>query len=428
MSHIQTGVGLFIDKATFVTYYKQKEVCILKRITSVILILSLIFLMSGCKKEETPTQGYAVPSPLSYPDYTFDTTPDATTLRKTAVRAMRDILSIQWHTDTELSYYKSGPVSNKEFKHTPNNIYAGLIYTNANAGIFQFMEFYDQNTGLLHYDGSINDLKSDIGTSCADAVLWAWATVCTSIEGPYFPKTMVMKNGYIPVGEYTYDPNLDNFNYYPTLRIVADNGIDVMMRSYAQVQPADALTTSTDNHAIMAIEPAHVVYLPDGSIDSVNSYIMIQDQRAFADAWKQTDENGNVLNYSGRTSAKFTFQELYDEHFLPVSAAEFLGEKAYEKAEVNIYTNCSSMEELQNASVSSNYPLAVVNLLVNDQVVDRELFGGNGNNGVPRSFALNQLDSIKNYETSGINKSGANIKIEVVVATGERFIPIEFTI
>lgn len=394
----------------------------MKRIFAIVLCVCMLILANGC----TPD---AVPNPMSYPDYTFDATPNTTQLRETAVRAMRDILTVQWQTEDSFSYSKSGPLNNREFQYAPGNIYAGILYTSANAGLFQFMEYYNQKTGTLGYTGSTNQMVGDIGVSCADAVLWAWSTVCTSIYGPFYPNAMVYKNGYIPVGDYTYDYDLMTYAYLPTLRIVNDNGKDVMVNAYAQVLPADALLSSTDNHTMMAIEAAHVEYLDDGSIDTENSYIMIQDQRAGGEAWKQTDEAGNTLYYSGRTSAKYTFNTLLEKHYIPVTAAEFIGEKAYEAATVSISNEtCNSIEALRDTSVESNYPLAVVNLIADGKVIDRVFFSGTSNAGVPRSYALEKITAIKGFENLQYNKPNTVIRVEVVVATGERFVPIEFTI
>jgi len=345
---------------------------------------------------------------------------------------MRDILSIQWHTKVSYAYYKSGPVGNKHFIYKPGNIYAGILYSNANAGLFQFMEFYDQETGTLVYPDSVNKLKTDLGVSCADAVLWAWATVCNSITGGFYPKTMVIKNGYIPVGSYTYDANIQDFNYLPTLKIVEQNGKKVMLESYAQVKAADALTTSTGNHAMMAIADAHVEYLYDGSIDGEKSYVMIQDQRAGGDALQRTDDQGNVLNYSGRLDGKFSFDKLFEEHFIPVTAAEFIGLKEYETAEVTVVGDCKDLAGLQSATVESNYPLAVINVIAKqhgkETVIHRELFSGTAMTGVPRTYELNKISMIKNLSKTDYGKAGTIIKIEVVSATGERFLPIKLSI
>ncbi len=397
----------------------------MRRILAILLVIMLMLGIGACSMK-------SVPNPMSYPDYTFEQAPDTDQLRQTAVRAMRDILSIQWFTKFSYEYYKSGPVSNKQFKYEPGNIYAGILYSNANAGLFQFLEFYDSQTGTFTYNDSVNKLKTDLGVSCADAVLWAWSTVCNSISGGFYPKTMVIMNGYIPVGSYTYDPNIQDFNYLPTLKIVEQNGKNVMFESYAQVKTADALTTSSDNHAMMAIEDAHVVYLDDGSIDGENSFVMIQDQRAGGDALQRTDEKGNTLNYSGRLDGKFSFDKLFDEHFIPVTAAEFIGQKEYDKADVTVSNDCKSLVELQNAVVESNYPLAVLNVIAEqngDQtVIHRELFSGTAMTGVPKSYDLGKISMIKNLEKTDYGMSGTTIKIEVVSATGERFIPIELTI
>ena len=398
---------------------------LMKRILVILLIAALMLCTGACNRE-------SVPNPMSYPDYTFEQTPDTDQLRQTAVRAMRDILSIQWYTKVSYEYYKSGPVSSKQFKYEPGNIYAGILYSNASAGLFQFMEYYDQKTGIFEYPDSVNKLKTDLGISCADAVLWAWSTVCNSITGGFYPKTMVIKNGYIPVGSYTYDETIQDFNYLPTLKIVELNGKKVMMESYAQVKAADALTTSSDNHAMMAIEDAHVEYLADGSIDGENSYVLIQDQRAGGDAWQRTDDRGNVLNYSGRLDGKFSFDKLFEEHFIPVTAAEFIGQKEYNKSEVTVIGDCKDLTGLQGAAIESNYPLAVINVIANqdskETVIHRELFSGTAMTGVPRTYELSKNDMIRNLSKTDYGKAGTTIKIEVVSATGERFIPIELTV
>lgn len=394
----------------------------MKRFVAILLSIVILFGTIGCSLEK-------VPNATNYPNYTFTSTPTTEELRATAVRAMRDILSIQWHTNISYNYHKSGPVRTKEFKYEPGNIYAGILYTNANAGLFQFLEFYNYETGALEYTDSVNKLKTDIGISCADAVLWAWATVCNSITSPYYPNKMVQQCGFLPVGEYTYEADLATFNYYPTQRIIKDNGNEVMAQSYAQLLPADALVSSSDDHAMMVIEPPHIEYLSNGKVNTANSYVLIQDQRAGGDALQVKDENGNILNYSGRLEAKFTFDELLKKNYIPVTAAEFIGEKEYEKATVLAAENDShTLESVLNTTVESNYPLAVVNFIVNGQVLDRELFSGTPMTGVPRSFNINNLSSVKAFKNSEHNKQGTKIQIEVVVSTGERFIPIEFTV
>ncbi len=398
----------------------------MKKTLTILLTAMLLISMTACS--------FQVPDPMQYPDYTISNETDTMELRMTAVQAMHDLLSIQWCTETEIVYRKTGPVSNKQFVHKPNNIYAGLLYTNASTGLFQFLEFYDHETGCLRHGGTSDDLKKDIGSSCADSLLWAWSTVSNSFTGGYYPVLMVAANGYYPVGDYVYNTSIGSYNEMPSYSIIDQNDKAVIMEAYAQILPADALVTTSDNHAMMAIEEAVVSYLPDGSIDSANSYVMIQDQRAGGETFYKSEVDGHTLNYSGRTSAKYTFDALYEEDFLPVTTAEFLGLKEYEKAEVSLEIGqCNSAQDLSKEVIHSNYPLAVCNLIAVDQegnetVIDRVLFNAAASQGVPRSYDLRNMDGIQNLTSSEFYTSGTTIKLEVVVSTGERFIPISFTI
>lgn len=397
----------------------------LKKLFSITLVVML--LLSGC--------GYQVPSPMAYPDYTFNETPDTTELRMTAVRATRDLLSVQWHTKQTISYNKTGPVSGKHFNHYPETTYAGVLYSSANTGLFQFLEFYDYETGELCFDGTSDELKTTIGTSCADAILWGWSTVCNSISAGFYPTFMIYANGYLPVGDYKYNLNVNTYNLMPTYAILEDNEESVIYDAYTKVLPADALVSSTDNHAIMVIENPTIVYNSDGSIDTKNSYIMIQDQRGGrGTGFYEVEENGHTLNYSGCVSLKFTFEELYKRHFVPVTAAEFIGTKEYEKATVDISNkNVATLDDLKNTTIKANYPLAIINIHVTnhsgkEMLIDKILFNGTALTGVPREYALSQSKGLTKFQESDWNVIGNRIRVEVVPSTGERFTAIEFEI
>lgn len=423
-------------------YAYKKGVFLLKlcRFTTYLILFALLCACSSSiepPRESLPPEtvredatGYVVHSPMAYPDYTFSSQPSVQTLRLTAVKATRDLLSIQWSTAKDIGYLKSGPINNKHFQHKADTTFAGTPYSNGSTGIFQFFEYYDSETGRFWYPGTGNELGRNLGNSCADSVIWGYNTVCTSLSGSYYPATMVQKNGYFPVGYWSYDVNINSFNKLPTYTIIDQHRIDDIMNSYAMVLPGDALVSTSDNHAMMAIEAAHLVQNEDGSLNTAESYVMIQDQRGGLGAgFYEQDENGVLLLYSGRTSAKFTFDELYNKHYLPVAPAEFLGQKEYEVAYVSASKeNCTSLEELGNVTVKSNYPLAVLNVIVKDSygnstVIEKKLFSG-ANDGPPKEFELRQLESLKSYNELGYPKGGCTVDIEIVVSTGERFIPV----
>ncbi len=394
----------------------------MRRFIAALLVLSLLFCLNGC----SGFSQISVPDPMEdYPKYTFSEKPTSDMLRETACQAMRDILSIQWCTSTSYRYYKTGPVSNKEYIFDPGNIYAGIPYNNANAGIFQFMEFYNHKTGALEYPYSADQLKNEIGVDCASAVLWAWSTVCTSIVGGYYPNYMVIKNGYIPVGTYTYNPGTPTFNHLPTQKIIQDAGSRVMFESYSLIEKADALVSSTDNHAMMAVEDAHVERLPSGHIDRENSYVIVMDQRAGGEKLQRTDENGNTLHFSGNLEVKFTFNQLYRKHYIPVSPLEFQTPHYYEEVTASVNHECHNYEDLKTAVIESNYPLAVVRISAvqagKETVIHRELFSGTSLVRVPKSICLGDLDVIKNLKKTRYGWLGTTIKVDLVASNGVEF-------
>ena len=416
----------------------------MKRILCAIISCILALTMLGCGNEEAPpvttapteTQPageYIVPNPMTTRVYTFDGDPTPEELRQTAVQAMRDLLSIQWSTDEVIAYYKTGPVSKKRFEHKPGQTYAGTIYSNASTGLFQFMEYYDQETGKFAYPEPAYLLKEALGNSCADSMLWGWSSVCNSIQNGFYPVMMVYKNGYLPVGDYTYNFEINSFNQQPSNQIIELNGEDKIVECYMQVQPADSLVSNTDNHAMMVLEPAHVKKNKDGSINLEKSYILIQDQRGGdGNGFYDQKINGNVIHYSGRTSFHFTFAKLLEKNYSPVTTAEFTGAKPYEKATLTT-RNCADLDALKDATVSSNYPLAVIRVTAIDAngtetVLERKLFGGAAETGVPRNFKLGELKLWEKFDENEANKPGNQLRIDVIVSTGETFTPFTITL
>ncbi len=393
----------------------------MKKLFALFLTIVLLLSLSACGK-------HSVPEPLAYPDYTFTDTPSTEQLRQTAVQAMRDLLSVQWCSPDGLAYYKNG--SKKHFQYPKDMTFGGVMYTGASASLFHFLEYYDHETGQLNYPGTADELKMEMGSACADTLLWGWATVTNSTFGGYYPSTMVQKNGYLLVGEYTYNASLNSYYLMSTEDIIKENGQQVMARSYAQALPADALVSSTADHAMMVIEAPYVETKSDGSIDTAASYIMIQDQRGGIGAgFYEVEHENYTVHHSGRISQKFTFDELLEKNYIPVTAPEFTGKKAYDAPEVSVNGEFKSLAELLELSIESNYPLALINIRATDAkgketLIDKVLFNGNAESGVPRSYALNKSYALKNLDTAAYE----SLTIEVVSSTGKRFTAVDLTL
>lgn len=421
----------------------------MRKLLCFLLLVVMVFSLLGCQTQKpTPTDtaptvdlmddptGYKVTHPMAYPDYTFEGEPSVMDLRLTAVRAARDVISINWSIPTGISYNKTGPVSNKLFMHAADTTYAGVIYSNASTGLFQFMEYYDQETGRLLFPGSANQLKETLGASCADAMIWGLTTVCPSIKGAYYPSTMVIQNGYYPLGSITYDESTTNFTFNPTDKIIEANGKDVVIEAYTLVLPGDMLVSTPDNHGMMAIEKAHIVTNADGSINMAKSYVKIQDQRGGqGQGFYEQEIDGEVIQFSGRTEYNFTFEKLYEKGYIPVTTAEFIGKKNYERAKVTTDKTPVTFEELLQTTVSSNYPLAVANatLIYPDgttHLIEKKLFSGAEEPGVPRQLLLSDMFVLAKGEFLDTLKAECDytLVIEIVVSNGERIEPVSITI
>lgn len=316
--------------------------------------------------EETapPAEGLA-PHPMVRKEYvpTNGATPDE--LRAIAVETMLDSLSIQWNTDKFFYYQKRVGLTGKKYTFSPGNVFAGMPYTDGSSGIVQWMEYYDLEDGLFSWPGNGTELDAVLGNSCAGTVYSAWNTVCNSTTKNGIIAWMTPANGALTVGPYTVPVGLTDLKSYGTDLICADNGKEIMFLSYAEILPADGLASTYDAHAIMAREGAHVEYLKDGSIDGENSYVIIMDQRAGNGDYFYVEMDGDTeLLYSGRTYAKYSFNELWELCYIPVCPAEFKGTDPYETPEVTYSGSSATVEDLMKGTVNANYPIAVIRLVL----------------------------------------------------------------
>ena len=325
--------------------------------------------MTAAPKETEAPDRFAPGHLTGLPDYTLPEGADPQLVRETAVRAMRDMLSVRWTPRVSLSYNKEGAVGEKDFHFYAGRLYAGLPYTEAGGSLVQFLQYYDFETGTLTVEKNrVNDL---VGNVCGGAVMWGWAAVSHTLHGLFQSGSMTYAQGVIPVGSWTYPADITTFHQYPTCKIVADNGEDVMMESYALLRMADGLTSSGEGslgaHTVMAAEDA-VVVRKNGKVDPEESYVIIQDQRGGgSDDGYPVEEDGLTVRYSGRTSAKMTFRFLFDNHFVPLTLKEFTGEEPYQPPQVTFAGETGSVDGILAGTIESNLALCTVKATVTDE-------------------------------------------------------------
>ena len=432
----------------------------MKKLLSLLLATLLVLSLAACGGEtaqtaeptETEYTGYVVPSPLmERPMYTVSENPTVEELRQTAVRAMHDMLSIQWSVSEPFMYNKTGAVSHKDYRYSAETVYNGLPYADGQTNMYVWLEYYDLETGHLTMEGDGQWLNSNLGNTCAGSLMWAWSTVCDSLTGKYVNTSMVPMYGCYPVGPYTY-PNFEFVNEYreeagkvSTADICAHNGLAVMMESYAQTKMADAITNSKSEHTMMIIEDATVVRDANGNIDPIQSYVMLQDQAAGSGEkfYEHLGEDGILYQYTGRTgpiAVKMTFKQLFDATYIPVTTAEFMGKEAYVKPEVKFSKETvTSLEEIYSGAITSNYPMSLVKFMATDaNGKETELHHVYFNRKDVKGSEPGMFDGkARNYKPSGdrilIDEAVASlaagtytITAVVTAPNGEIFTPISF--
>ena len=243
-------------------------------------------------------------------------------------------------------------------------IYAGLPYIGGGGcgNVYRLMDYIDPATGVLNME-YIKLRPNLFGNHCSSCTYWAWGRVISSVEHA-FTANITHKNGYLRIGPYTYNDDLAFSSTYTSDMVVAENGMQTMYKSYAELHLADGLVNyhSGGGHVIMATSEPTVVYLTNGDIDPVNSYITISDQ---GQSWAEyTNEAGDKGQYKANVDMKMTFLKLYEGAYLPFSFAEFLGDKPVDATEcsINIEGETVEQEKLLKATVTCNYGISDVYL------------------------------------------------------------------
>ena len=424
----------------------------MKKVVAMILLLTMAFGLFGCTQQEAeaPTETgnqpytveYKVTNPMQYPDYTFDHEPTTDEIRQMAVKGMRDMLSIEWCVPKFMMYRKTGAASNKDYTYAPGVTYAGLPYTNGDSAIFNWFDYYNTETGMLEFEGDGYELNQVLGNTCTGSIMWGWSVVCDSLDGDYTNFQMTQAHGCIPLGDIVYPASVDTFRDYGTDLIIDQNGDDVIFEAYALCLPADGLASSPQDHGMMVIEPAHVVRNDDGTINPDESYLIIQDQRgAVGDAAYTIEENGEKHYYTGRTYAKFTFQKLISQFYIPCTTAEFIGEKPYTRPDVKMITAsgeaCANLTDMLTGTLTCNYPICIIRTILVDedgnerQIAYKYLDKQNVRKGTARKFSMGNYSDVLDSKILSENlESGKTytLRLDVTVSTGEVFTPVTFTV
>lgn len=426
----------------------------MKKVIALLLALAAILSLAACGKSETPAptgagntaQAPAVPedtTPITawevdnfpYPTFNQKLTWDAIN----AQPAKREDMTIQEMREACVSFMNFSKtamyIPNDYLSFEKNNsgatdempkgmLYAGLPYIGGGGcgNVYRLMDYIDVDTGVLNME-YIKLRPNLFGNHCSSCTYWAWGRVISSVEHA-FTADITHNNGYLRIGPYTYNDDLAFSSTYTSDMVVADNGMQTMYKSYAELHLADGLVNyhSGGGHVIMATSEPTIVYLSNGDIDPVNSYITISDQ---GQSWVEyTNEAGDAAQMKANVNKKMTFLDLYQGAYLPFTFAEFLGTKPMDKTEVSINLEGDTVDQIKlfSAKVTCNFGISDIYMSLYDasgrevyRLVTRAVNAGEKQlqfaKNATNSFAWGDLNTLSGEYT---------VKISAQLSTGER--------
>ena len=309
--------------------------------------------------------------------------------RNLVVEQMRYHNSVLWTPKEDVAYcldWNSQGVENDIAAGNQNviylkagRIYRGLPYTHGNNSVHAFSDFFvsvdDKGVYTL-------DVKSEhfnctaglaptgcarLGTDCADAVFWAWAHISPSISFS-LTKYMTSAQGCLPVGGYTCTKTLYD---EATSVIIEQNGREVMLECYAQMQPGDGMVfinKSLSGHAVMCVG-VNVVRNEDGTINTAESKAIILEQQSGGERDQQPiiDEATGLEIYPlDGIDVEWSFDYLLQRGYLPVTCKELIDPSPLPEPAVNDPLTDVTANTMFKGKITATRPIASVTLSVLD--------------------------------------------------------------
>lgn len=278
-------------------------------------------------------------------------------LRKLCVDFFRFNKTVQWTPNRDFTFIKSSKSMAKDTLEA-GKVYAGFPYAMGTGNCYRLMDYLDPETGVLKIRSAAKCFRL-FASQCSLGAWWGWGRVINSADYRW-TYDMVEANGFLALGPYTYDKSIRQVDkQYSTIKICQDNGRQTMFESYAQLQLGDGLMYyTTAGHVVMASCDAHVEKTATGEIDGEKSYITIIDQ---TNKWtEQENDLGETAIMKANVDVKWTFDYLFEKHYIPFTFAEFLGTHPIEDTVCTFSHKAKTITkaELFSARINCNYGIA----------------------------------------------------------------------
>lgn len=332
----------------------------LSRVLCLMLVLCAFFSLAGCKQTTNdPTEPSLSPEEQILADR-----------RDIVEQYMRHNATVLWRAAEDIIYNIDG----KEYKIIAGRVYQGVPYTYAGGTMEAFLEFAGEpnEKGIYTVSGIKPEAMSNggetarIGNDCSSAVILAWSRIGANVTG-IRTKQMTPKNGFIPVGDYEVDREIEEF--VNTKAIVLENGEDTIYKAYAQTQKGDCLVfRSGFGHALMVVS-VDVVYDADGNIDGDKSKVTILEQsRGHIQKNKHYEDEtlGETVYVIGGVDIKYSFSVLTKQGYIPVTCKELIDPAPVEEPAITDSETVFNKDTILTGEISSNWFIDAATLTITD--------------------------------------------------------------
>ena len=365
--------------------------------------------------------------PVATPDMTEDE------LRQLCVDAFKANASFTWTPTKEISYTFTLLEKSSDIVLPTGIAYAGMFYCNnvAKGNVWKALQYYDVETGVMDIEAMNGSELAVLSSACAKSVEWALARVSNSHGLASMDNYSQYSGNTVPVGPYTYEVGKYAFSNGPgTKDIVDNNGQEIMCQSYAAMKKADVVYSSSSFHVMMASADPVVVTLSDGRINATESYILVCEQDAVGSKTTNKDsvqENGKTLRQLGSVDNKYTFKDLMDKGYVPLTVKEFTGEEPVEVGEAWLGNPNRKLENgvdmdvstLFGNSLCANYAVCTLNIQIKNPAGEVLLDRNTGIQTQPSSYTVPLAKSMVPEEAKALADGQNTIHLVVRLANGE---------
>ena len=309
--------------------------------------------------------------------------------RQLALDYFRLQLSYVWTPNIDFTFYYGS--NNGEVSLNVGTAYTGMVYAESNScwvgdveytgngggNLYKMLKYYDPATGVMDLKamGDPEVIFNTIGSHCNWGLSSGYSRVSDNIAHmgtidsyrPSNTNAYIIVGGYVVGEETNNDAGLmdteaiieNNATYTEILGYKFNYDYETIYRSYAAMDIADGLFSSTAHHVMMcSVKP--VVVESNGKIDPDASYLYVIDQNAYGSRktvaeLETTQENGKTLWYlggfnpngngDGTIGTKMTFTDLLEQEYIPFTIPEFVEDhEGYEIPEPEAWIGAADKE------------------------------------------------------------------------------------